>query len=330
MSVRSDRRERAKGFALAHRALNAHHHDAAGALGADDGGAEAVQRVHAAENLTVADAVADFGGGHEEPVVRGRVMNLEMGFVGVARGAQRLLAQFYGALGGENFERGEQMAQAAMQMAEVTRVDVAGAAAFDVDRGNVARMCGAQRPAGEKRTGPTPEGVEARGHGALRAVDGFFVGDETRPRQQFVGAAGAVQIDVVRDLPEELGVEEVGEALSDRAAGVAGKGAGEIHLVDGIRAEAGVERALVQHGHHDNGAAESFRAPVLGPVAEQRGTLVFVAVGGAVEQKHGTGLSAAPDPSIEADATGQIAVLVKAGRESLKIDGKFGSGGTHG
>ena len=156
------------------------------------------------------------------------------------------------------------------------------------------------------------------------------MGDEPGPRQQFIGAAGAVQIDVVGDLREEPGVEEVGETLGDRAAGVAGKGAGEVHVVDGIRAEAGVERALVQHGHQDDGAAEIFRTPVRGPLAQQGGALVFVAVCGTVQQEHGTGLGAAPDKCIEAYVTDGESALVKAGRELLKIDGKFGSGGTHG
>ena len=330
MSVRSDRRERAEGVAFAHRALNAPHDDAAGAFGTDGRGADLVESVHGAEDLAAADVGSDFRGGHEEAVVRRGVMNLEMSFVGVFGRALDLRAQFRGALGWHDFEGGEQVAQTAVEIAEVTRVDVAGAAAFDVDGRDVAGVGGAQRAAAQKRAGPTPEGVEARGHRALRAVDRFFVGDEAGPRQQFVGAAGAVQIDVVGDLREELGVEEVGKTVRDRAAGGTGKGAGEIHLVGGIRAQAGEERALIQHGHHDDRAAESFRAPVLGPLAEQGRALVFVAVRGAVQQEHGAGLGAAPDEGLEADATDGESALVKARRELLKIDGKFGSGGTHG
>lgn len=330
MTVRSDRRERAEGVACAHRALNAPHDDAARAFGADRGRAEGIQRVHGTEDLAAADLGTDFRGGHEEAVVRRGVVNLEMGFVGVFGRALDLRAQFGGVLRRNNFKRGEQVAQAAVEIAQVARVDVAGAAALDVDGGNISGVGGAERAAGQKRAVPTPEGVEAGGHRALRAVDGFFVRDETGPRQQFVGAAGAVQIDVVRDLREELGVEEVRESLRDRAAGGSGKGAGEVDVVGGIRAEAGVERAFVQHGHHDDGAAQGFRAPVLGPLAEQGGPLVFVAVRGAIQQEHGTGLGAAPDEGIETDSTGGESALVKAGRELLKIDGKFGSGGTHG
>lgn len=330
MSVRSDRRERAEGVALAHGALNAPHDDAAGAFGVDDGGAAVFQSVHGAEDLAAADAGPDFGGGHEEAVMGRRVVNLEMSFVGVFGGALDLGAQFRGALRRDDFEGAEQMAQAAVEIAEVARIDVAGAAAFDVDGGDMAGVGGAERATRQKRAVPAPKGVKARGHGALRAVDGFFVGDKARPGQQFVGAAGAVQIDVVSRLREELGVEEVGETLRDRAAGFAGKSAGEIHVVGGICAEAGVERALVQHGHHDDGAAKSFRAPVLGPLAEQSGAFVFVAVRGAVQQEHGTGLGALPDEGLKADATDGKSARVKAGRELLKIDGKFGSGGTHG
>ena len=330
MSRRSDRRERAERVALAHGALNAPHDDAAGAFGADDGRGEGVQRVHDAENLAAADAGTDFRGGHEEPVVRRGVVNLEVSFVGVFGRALDLGAQFRGAFRRDKFKGGEQKAQTAVEVAEVARVDVAGAAALDVDGGDVAGMGCTQRAARQKRAVPAPEGVEARGHGALRAVDGFFVGNKTGPRQQFVGAAGAVQIDVVGNLREELSVEQVCESLRDRAAGVAGKGAGKVDVVGGIRAEAGVERALVQHGHHDDGAAQIFRAPVLGPLAEQGGALVFVAVRGTVQQEHGAGLGAAPDKCIEADATDGESALVKAGRELLKIDGKFGSGGTHG
>ena len=330
MRLRSDRREGAERVALAHGALNAPHDDAAGAFGADDGGAEVFQSVHGAEDLAAADPGTDFRGRHEEPVVRRGVVNLEVGFVGVFGRALDLGAQFRGVSGRDKFKGGEQVAQAAVEVAEVARVDSAGAAALDVTGGDIAGMGRAQRAARQERAVPAPEGVEARGHGALRAVDGLFVGDEARPGQQFVGAAGAVQIDVVRDLSEELVVEEVGEAPRDRAAGVAGKSAGEVDVVGGIRAEAGVERALVQHGHHDDRAAEIFRAPVLGPLAEQSGAFVFVAVRGAVQQEHGTGLGALPDEGRKADATDGESARVKAGRELLKIDGKFGSGGTHG
>lgn len=325
MSVRSDRRERAEGVTFTHRALHAPHDDATGAFGADGSRADLVQRVHGAEDLAATDVSTHFRGGHEEAVVRCRVMNLEMGLVGVFGAALDLGAQFGGALRWNDFKSGEQVAQAAVEVAQVARVDVAGAAALDVDGGDITDVGGAERAAGQKRAVPAPEGVEARGHRALRAVDGFFVGDETRPRQQFVGAAGAVQIDVVGALREELSVEEVGEALRDRAAGVAGKGAGEVDVVGGIRAEARVERALVQHGHHDDGAAEIFRAPVLGPLAEQGGAFVFVAVRGTVQQEHRTRGGAAPDKGIEADAAGGESALVKAGRKLLKIDRIFGS-----
>ena len=330
MSPRSDRRERAKGVALAHRALNAPHDDAAGAFGADGGRADLVQCVHDAEDLAAADVGTDLGGGHEEAVVRCRMMNLEMSLVGVFGRALDLRTQCGGALRWNNFKSGEQVAEAAVEVAQVARVDIAGAAALDVDGGDVAGVGGAERAARQEGTVPAPEGVETCGHRTLRAVDGFLMRDETGPRQQFVGAAGAVQIDVVGDLREEMAIEEVRESLRDRAAGVAGKGAGEVDVVGGIRAEAGVERAFVEHGHHNDGAAQSFRAPVLGPLAEQGRALVFVAVRGTVQQEHGTGLGAAPNKCIEADASDGESARVKAGRELLKIDGKFGSGGTHG
>jgi len=330
MSVRSDRRERAEGVACAHRALNAPHDDAAGAFGTDGRRADLVESVYGAEELAAADVGSDFRGGHEEAVVRRGVMNLEMSFVGVFGRALDLRAQFRGALRWHDFEGGEQVAQTAVEVTEVARVDVASAAALDVDGRDLAGMGRAERAAGQKRAVPAPEGVEARGHRALCAVDRFFVRDETGPRQQFVGAAGAVQIDVVGDLREELGVEHVRESLRDRAAGVARKGAGEVEVVGGIRAEAGVERALVQHGHHHDGAAEIFRTPALGPLAEEGGALVFIAVRGPVQQEHGTGRVAAPNEGIKSDATDGESALVKAGQELLKIDGKFGSGGTHG
>jgi len=285
-----------------------------------------VESVHGAEGLAAADVGSDFRGGHEEAVVRRGVMNLEMSFVGVFGRALDLRAQFRGALCWHDFEGGEQVAQTAAEVTEVARVDVAGAAALDVNGRDLAGMGRAERATGQKRAGPAPEGVEARGHRALCAVNRFFVRDETGPRQQFVGTAGAVQIDVVGDLREELGVEHVRESLRDRAAGVARKGAGEVEVVGGIRAEAGVERALVQHGHHDDGAAEIFRTPALGPLAEEGGALVFVAVRGAVQQEHGTGRVAAPNEGIKSDATDGESALVKAGQELLKIDGKFGSG----
>lgn len=330
MSLRSDRGERAKGVALAHRALNAPHDDAAGAFGADFSRADFIQRVHGAENLAATHLGPHFRCGHEEAIVGRRVMDLEMGFVGVFGCALDLRAQFRGPFGRDDLERSEQVTQAAVEVAQVARVDIAGATALDVDGGDLAGVSGAQCAARKERTVPAPEGVEAGGHRALGAIDGFLVRDEPGPRQQFIGAAGAVEVDVMGDLREQLGIEKVGEALRNRAPRVAGKGAGEVDVVGGIRAEAGVERALVEHRHHDDRAAEIFRAPVLGPLAKEGGPLVFVAVRSTVQQEDWAGLCAAPDERVEADVTAREPTLLETRRELLKIDGKFGGRGTHG
>ena len=87
-----------QGVAFAHRALNAPHHDAAGAFRANGGGADMVQRVHGAEDLTATNVGTDFRRGHEEAVVGCRVVNLEMGFIGVFSRALDLRAQLRGAL----------------------------------------------------------------------------------------------------------------------------------------------------------------------------------------------------------------------------------------
>jgi len=325
MRQRLDRSERAQRVARADRALDAQHHDAAVTFGENRMATPFRQGIHEADLGPAPDAGADFDAGDKKSVVRRGMMDLQMRFVDIAGRAQKLRAELRRALGTNAAERPEQVVQPAIQCAQVARVDLARAATLDVDRGDFAVVCGAQGAARQEGSRPTPKRIEAGRHCALRAVNGRLVADESGPRQQFVSPTRTVQVHVVRGLGEHLGVEKMREPLGDTAPGFSGKRAGEIDVVGGRRPEAGVVSRLVQDGDHHHRAAQRRRAPVFGPVAQQRGPLVFVAVGGPIEHQHGT-VATAPDKQIEADAARGNSTLVKAGRQALKIDGKFGRG----
>ena len=311
MRLRSDRSERAQRVARADRALDAQHHDAALAFGLNRGAAPFPQRMHAAERGAAPDVCANFDARDKKPVVRRGMMDLQMRLIGIAGRAQDLGAQLSEAFGTYATELNEQVVQPAIERAQVARIDIAGAATLDVDRGKIAVVRRAQRATRQVRSLPAPKRIETRGHRALRAIERGLVADEAGPRQQFVRAASAVQIDVVRGLGEYLGVEKMRETLRDTTARFPGKRAGEIYVVGGRRPETGVVSRLVQDGDHDHRAAERFRAPVLGPLAQKRGAFVFVAVGGTVEHQHGT-VAAAPDEQVEAYAARRNSTLVKA------------------
>ena len=311
MRLRLDRSERAQRFARADRALDAQHHDTACAFSENRGTAQFTQRMNQSDRGASLDSGADFDAWHKKSVVGRGMVDLQMRLIGVAGRAQNLGTQLSSSFGSHAAELHEQVLQPAVERAQVARVYVARAATLHVDGGDITVVSRTQRATRQKRSRPAPKRIEARSHFALLAVDSRFVADEAGPREQFVRTTGAVQIDIVRGLGKHLGVEKMREPLRDTAASFPWKRAGEIHVVGGRRPETGVVSRLVQDGDHDHRAAERFRAPVLGPVAQKRGAFVFVAVGGTVEHQQGT-VAAAPDEQVEAYAARRNSTLVKA------------------
>ncbi len=313
MRLRLDRSERAQRVARADRALDAQHYDTACAFGENRGTAQFTQRMNQSDRGAAPDSGADFDAWHEKSVVGRGMMDLQMRLIGVAGRAQSLGTQFSQSFGSHAAERHEQVLKPAVERAQVAWVDVARAATLHVDRGDTTVVSRAQRATRQKRSRPAPKRIEARSHLALRAVDGRFVADEAGPREQFVRATGAVQIDIMRGLGEHLGVEKMRKPLRDTAVSFSWKCAGEIHVVGGGRPETRIISGLIQDGDHDHRAAQRWRAPAFGPLAQQRGAFVFVAVRGAIEHQHGT-IAATPDEQIEADSARGNSTLVKAGR----------------
>jgi hypothetical protein len=227
------------------------------------------------------------------------MMNLQMGFVCVSGYANSLGAQLLsGARSRYAAQAYEQISEAVIKRAQVSRSDSARATALDIDRRNVADMCRTKRAPGQKRSSPTPKDVEAGGHGTLRPTHFVIAGHIANPRKQFVGTPSAVQINVVSALREQLRVEQMGQPTRHWASGGTWKHACQITSIDRITARSGVKSSLVQHGHYYNRSMQIRWAPMRGPMTQERWALVFVTVSGAVQQQHWT-WAAVPDIGIK-------------------------------
>lgn len=318
MKRRSDWRESEQRVIASHRSLVAHENDAASALCLNDGRLFSIERQHFADRLAATNLTSERSFGNEETVKRGRVVNLQMGLVNIARDAGLLLAQRQLATL-QDARPLQQIFQTTFKGLQITRLDTAGAPAFQVDGGNVASVRRAERTAGQKRTNPAPEMIEARSHGALGFVHRARVCEVAGPRQQFVRAAATVQVHVVGALREQRGVEQMREARCGIAIRTAREGPGEIAAVGRMAALRGEKCSFIKHWHHHHGAAQHGGFPDVDPLAQQGWSLVFVAMGGAVDQEHGT-WAAAPDKGVEPNPAGLKAALVKTGGEASKIN----------
>lgn len=321
MKLASDGRKGAERIAATDRALVARHHDAPVAFGFDRLCGFAIERKDGGDFLSPANGPAQAGLRHKKAIDRRGVVNLQMRFLRVAREAQRLFFQAQRRTG-QNADLAQQLAQAAVERAEIPRFDAAGAAALQIDGRNVAHVCGAKGAARQEGTGPAPEIIKAGRHGALGFSHRVRAGEVAGPRQQFVGASTAVQIDVVGALREQLGIEQVSEALRGRTVGTPGKSPREVATISGMTAFGGEKSRFVQHGHHDHRAGQPRRTPFLHPLAQERGSFIFVAVRGAVQQQHRT-RSTAPDESVETDTPRLKALVMKTGGEAGKIHFEF-------
>ncbi len=293
MRLGLDRSERAQRVARSDRALDAQHYNSAFAFGLNRGAAQLAQIVYKADRGAALDVIANFYARYKKPVVRRGMVNLQMRLIGISGRAENLVTQLSFAFGGYAPNCCEQVEKSAFERAQIAGVDIAGAATLHIDRGNIAVKSRTQCAARQKGARPAPKRIEARGHRALRSVYIPLVADESGPRQQFIRATCAVQIDIVGGLSEHLGVEKMRQTLRDTSSSFSGKRAGEIHFVCGRRSEAGVISCFIQYGDHDHRAAKRLWAPVFGPLAQKRGAFVFVTVGGAIDHQHGS-VSAAP------------------------------------
>ena len=310
---RSDGCESEKRVAFPNRALVTNQNDASFTLGLDGKRLRGTQGVHNAQQLAAVDLSAQFHARYQQPIVRSGMMHLQVGLLRVRRDAGFLAAKRR-LSAGDAAGPDEQIIQAPIQCAQVTRFEATGAAAFDVDGGNVARMRRAERAARQERSGPAPKLIKACGHGALGASDLIVLGHVTDPRQEFVRDTTTVQIDVVSALCEELSVEQVSEPRGDRSAGVSRKRAGQISAVARMTTLTCEKGSLVENRNHDDGSAQLGRAPRIRPLAEQSRTLIFVAVSRAIQQQHWS-RTAGPDPRVESHVVDREAPAMEARRQ---------------
>lgn len=302
---------------LMHGSIATNQHDSTGTLCFNGNFVDAVQIVHVAENLTFAHALGQGHGRDKQSIDRCRVMDLQVGLIGVASGAGALGPEGpSGGLQAPNFV--QQVFDPPVQRFEVIGVDAASALALGVDGGNVAGIGGTQGATRQKWSRPAPVVVETSGHCFLRPCDGSGSGEVSRPRHKRVVGPSAVQVDVVGGLTEHLGVEKMSESGGDFAARLAREGAGEVATVDGMTPLSGVEGGFIEHGNHDDGTVQTFGAPSFHPLPQDRGAFIFVPMGGRIDQQHGP-RSASPDPSVEPHLFNLHPSLVKARGEGSDI-----------
>ena len=313
-SNRSEGKER---VVFHHRALITNEHDAAGTFGSDGRLLRAAQRMDIAQELSLADALTQFRSGDEQAIARRRMVNLQVSFLRVSGRSHFLPAQA-SPRRGQAAAPNEKILESSLERAQIAWLESASTAALGVDGGNVTSMRGAQRAAGQERSGPAPEVIEAGGHRPLGATHGVVASQEARPRQKLVGASTTVQINVVTGLRQQLRVEEMRQPNAGGAAKRARESARQIAAIRGMITTTGEEGRLVEHRYHDDRAPQFIGAPCFRPLAQQRRTFVFVAMRAAVQQKHRPE-STAPNPRVEAHLVRLEAAAVKARSECFEI-----------
>ena len=286
--------------------------DGAAGLGVDRRGRAGFDRVDFAQFGAGVHGVPQSDVGGKDSSVRRGMVRLQMGFFGVGRLEKWLNRQHgFGPVDTPEFD--QQVLQTAIQSGEVFGQDFARTATFGVDGGDLAVERCTEGASGQERSRPAPIGIKASRHGTLGGIQrGATAGDVADPRMQFESMTAAVQIDVVRRMREEFGVEEVRETGGGRALRGTGKCPGKVSIVDGMTTLPRRKRGFVQHGHDDDGAVQVGRSPRFYPLAQDRGAFVFVAMRCGVDDHDGTG-GAAPDPRVETEGRGSESILMATG-----------------
>jgi hypothetical protein len=251
--------------------------------------------------------------------MRSRVMDLQVRFLGIAGEVKGLRDQRRNGFS-DTTDLAEQIMQTPIEGSEVAGSHVSSSAALRVDRRDLMLVSGTQRAAGKIGPRPAPEGVEARGHGALGGINRITAsGDVADPRMQFQSVSSTVEINVVGGVLEQLGFEKVGESRGGRTIVRAGKGSGEIFTVGRMTPLTRGMGRFVEHGNENYGAVQLGRVPSIDPLAQQGRPLVFVTMSGAVDEQHGTG-AAAPDPSIASEScvAKTVALLSRGQRRPIQ------------
>ena len=315
-SVQSDGCECKQGVAFANGALVSNQDDAAVSFRFDGERFRCVQGADDPQRPAATDLGAQFCPGHKETIVRRRMMHLQVRLLSIRRNA-RFLGPKFGFFARHHVGPPDQIVQATIQRAQITRFEAARAAALHVDRGDVARVGRTEGSTGQEGSSPAPKLIEARGHGALGASNLILLRQVPDPRQEFVRHAATVQIDVVSALREELSVKQVRKSRGDRSASATRKRASQIRTVTRMTTLTSEKGRFVQHRNHDDRPSQLGRAPRFRPLAKQGWSFVFVAVSRSVEQEHGPWTTAGPDPRVEANVIGREAAAVKTGRQGF-------------
>lgn len=250
---------------------------------------------------TAPDAGAKLDPWNEQSVERGLMMDLQMSFSRTAGDACDLSAVTRFCSGHQ--PKGEyQPAQAKVERREIGAFNVALTPTFGVDSRNAALGGRTEGATGKERSGPAPEAVEAGGHCALHTFDRCtHTGYISHPWMKPVGRSGAVKIGVMGYLRQHLFVKQTRETARRRATATAGKTARKVCTIIGAAAGTGQEGDFIKHGDHHNRSAEYAGLPVLHPLMQQSWSLVFVPMGGTIDQQD-RARSATPDEDFEAHA----------------------------
>jgi|GEM_PF-4300825 len=300
------------------RTLVAHHDDASASFGLDLSRFATVERVNDTEQGAFADFCSQLDGRNKKTVFGSRVVNLQMGFLGIIGNTGFLSAQGGRRATGDSRPT-QQIFETAIQRREVSWSDTAGSSAFDVDRRYITCKGRAQSATGQRGGSPAPKIIKAGGHFTLGFANTILSDGKPDPRKQFISGPTAMQINIVGDLGYQLSVKQVRETGRGISARIAGESPSEVATIPRMAAIGGVKGGLIQNRNHDNGAAKLGGSPLVGPLSQQCRSFIFIAMSGSVEQQYGAG-TAAPDPSIKANLPGLESAAVEAGGKGAKIE----------
>lgn len=315
----SDRNHDEQRIAALHRSVVAAQDHSAGSARVDRRGGCAGSGTNESNFLSGGDGFGQSDFWLEGAIMRGRMMNLQMRVLGIGRKMKGLRHQLRQRFADAS-DLAQQVIQAPIEGSEVAGSHVSSSAALRVDRRDLMLVSGTQRSAGKIGADPTPEGIEARGHCALRGINRItasrYIAD---PRMQFQSMSSTVEINVMRGVPEQLGFEKVGESSGRRTVGSAGKCAGEIFTVNRMAPLTSGIGGFIEHRNKNHRAVEIGGVPGVDPLTEQGRPFVFVTVSRTIDEQDGTG-AAAPDPSVEPESRVVETVAMLSGGQRREIE----------